>query len=144
MFDEVAAFFQGFVVLVVQDEIVDFREEEACAGRRVLDVAHQIEIDFVQGLGVLGEINKLDGEIGPFAGRVGFLFLHDFFFAQDGRVALYVQARAGRIVRDQRVADDNSFIGFQVDHKGHEILSGHKTGRSTSAVSLPSSSHENG
>src|SRR6476661_4299523 len=89
------------------------------AWRRLQQLAHEGEVDFVVGARVIRRIHELDREIDALCWRIGALRGEDILLAQDRNMALDQEPRALVVIGDDALAEDDPLAGFQLDLERH-------------------------
>jgi len=99
---------------------VDGFDQRPCARHGRNDVAQQVEIGAVAGVGARRDVHQLHRQIDELRRRIGVFRGHDVFFAQDRDVvAVDQEPRALIGVGDHAGADDDSLVRLEFDFQGH-------------------------
>lgn len=66
-------------------------------------------------------VHELYGKVNPFTGRVRLFLPDDILFTKNGDLVLHQQIAPPPGVLQDGASDDQTFLGFQADLKGHRL-----------------------
>src|SRR2546427_13048120 len=102
--------------------VIDAFDVRPDAWRRLEDIAHEREIDFVMHARISRRVHQLHGEIDALGWRVCVLDGEDIFLAQDRYVTFDHEPCALVMIGDHAFAEDDSFARLEFDLKRHSTL----------------------
>jgi hypothetical protein len=112
-------FLEGFIELTVQNVVMNTHQDVCGARHGFLEIRDEfiIKANIFRNLSI--NVHELDGHVDQLGRRIRRFRAEDVLLAQDRRIPLDDEARALVTVADNCSANDNAFVGLQLNFQGH-------------------------